>query len=106
MMGFMKKLPALPKTSVGELLLADADDLVTYITGSRRRRASLHALTEVSIVELQMGVLGEAKEDVRDDVVSCLGLLEEAMAIAVVALLDSESDAPHPYDDAPYAPRG
>ena len=45
---------------VGELLLADADDLVTYITGGRRRRASLHALTEVSIVELQMGVLGEA----------------------------------------------
>ena len=75
---------------VGELLLADADDLVTYITGSRRRRTSLHALTEVSIVELQMGVLGEAKEDVRDDVVSRLGLLEEAMAIAVVALLDSE----------------
>ena len=37
-----------------------------------------------------MGVLGEAKEDVRDDVVSRLGLLEEAMAIAVVALLDSE----------------
>ena len=70
--------------------MADADDLVTYIAGSRRRRASLHTLTEVSIVELQMGVLGEAKEDVRDDVVSRLRLLEEAMAIAVVALLDSE----------------
>ena len=57
--------------------MADADDLVTYITGGRRRRASLHALTEVSIVELQMGVLGEAKEDVRDDVVSCLGSLKK-----------------------------
>ena len=62
---------------VGELLLTNADDLVTYIAGSRRRRASLHTLTEVSIVELQMGVFGEAKEDVSDDVVSRSGSLKK-----------------------------